>query len=1041
MRLFAHRVARVVIGLAAGMATAVGGEPPPVVGRPVMDFEYAGEPPLFMPTAVAVTSDGEVFVADGVNDRIVHFARSGLFAGTIDSVGGGPLVNPLSVKVDGEDRLWIVDTGNARVVACRATGELLHELPAAVPGGQRPVDISDVALGAGGDVAWLVDNDNHSLIRLDAGDGSSTRVGQHGETLGRFDYPFMAVVASGGDVLVTDVINARIAVVNSRGIPVRSIATYGVQAGQLYRPKGIALGPQENVWVSDSVLGVVQVFSQTGALVGVLRDADGTPLRFEAPVGLAFDPAGALYVVEAAAHRVRKVDVTLNRVRPRPRGAQGAAGLSQQPKICTACHLEWLRPLDQGRSTELMDVPANPPALPHVSRSETCLSCHDGSVVDSRRRVWLEHGHRTGLAPPAEAADAGGLPLVDGNIACRTCHSAHTRAGSGNEFKDAVFLRFENDLAELCVSCHVSYLRGAAAGMHPLGPLEVTVSGANAVEKHGTLPCDVTCLNCHTGHGTRYEALLVRDPTSNDLCLSCHEELAPDLFGEEHRGRHGRLPPLDEQQTVAARSLGTRIGPRDELLCATCHQPHGALTTQYLLAFDPAAEAACTGCHAEQQGIVGSSHDLRTNHPDAMNIIGVTAQVGGACSGCHTAHRYAQVPRPHELDPQGYCMTCHAPERLATAKALGPVNHPEARCADCHDAHETRRSNYLAGQPSEGCRDCHEAHAKLAGGPHDLFRNPDAWPAVAADTQDACLACHRPHASEHGDLYRAGLYGDGVDAACLVCHQATTPGLGGDIALVHSRDAADLAGGHGLPVATAADGRRLIACLTCHDTHAGGAAGLLRVSDPASTEQLCLRCHEEMSSIRMIGHAPEWLREAGLAAESCGPCHRVHADPAQIEAGTLWPKDLTPAQASSPLATAADVYCIACHREGGPVAPPPIATHPAVAMFNPDAPGLPGYLPLFNLEGRVDANGNHACRTCHLTHGRIQPAPVSEMVAGKSSREVRARMWHIRTFAATNVCTTCHGFDALRRFMYFHDPARRTGPLEGTRRGSAAGRS
>jgi len=44
---------------------------------------------------------------------------------------------------------------------------------------------------------------------------------------------------------------------------------------------------------------------------------------------------------------------------------------------------------------------------------------------------------------------------------------------------------------------------------------------------------------------------------------------------------------------------------------------------------------------------------------------------------------------------------------------------------------------------------------------------------------------------------------------------------------------------------------------------------------------------------------------------------------------------------------------------------------------------------------------------------------------------MRARRFHIRTFTGDNVCTTCHGNDALRRFIYFHDAARRTGPIDG----------
>jgi hypothetical protein len=58
--------------------------------------------------------------------------------------------------------------------------------------------------------------------------------------------------------------------------------------------------------------------------------------------------------------------------------------------------------------------------------------------------------------------------------------------------------------------------------------------------------------------------------------------------------------------------------------------------------------------------------------------------------------------------------------------------------------------------------------------------------------------------------------------------------------------------------------------------------------------------------------------------------------------------------------------------------------------------------------------------------------PIPPDMPVLTARELRARKWHLRSFAAENVCTTCHGFDALRRFMYFHDPQRRGGPIEET---------
>ncbi len=85
---------------------------------------------------------------------------------------------------------------------------------------------------------------------------------------------------------------------------------------------------------------------------------------------------------------------------------------------------------------------------------------------------------------------------------------------------------------------------------------------------------------------------------------------------------------------------------------------------------------------------------------------------------------------------------------------------------------------------------------------------------------------------------------------------------------------------------------------------------------------------------------------------------------------------------------------------------------------------------LFDARGAVNQTGSIGCRTCHLTHGRTEAATELTTQPGISARELRARKWHMRTFLEGNVCYSCHGPDALRRFMYFHDAERRGGPIE-----------
>ena len=1028
--------------LVCSLAAAPRAQEPPArryLAKPAQSFELLGEDALFMPTAVTVGADGTVFVVDGVNDRIVQFNPDGTLHATISTVGDERLNRPVGAKADAAGRLWIADTGNRRVVVRSADGGLERIIVIPADATEAPPDITDAALSPDGGTLWLADNDHHRLLRHDIDAGATEVIGKSGESLGEFRYPFMLCVTPAGDVCVTDVLNGRVQIFNAAGAPVGSVATYGVSLGQLYRPKGVALDAEGNIWVADGSLDVIQVFTPVGQLLGVLGSADGETFRPEGPMGLAFDADGCLYVVELRANRVRKLRITKTTAPPptvTPR--HGSARVGQQGRLCTVCHMEWIEPLVNHRPTALTEVPPNPPDYPYVSRGEVCLGCHDGSVGDSRRRVWVGHGHHVDIEPPSSITVPDHLPLADGRIACRTCHSAHGMSEPQASIKETIFLRVGSSPGELCVQCHADHAAGPQGGSHPLGkmaePIPQRLLDAGALvgpDRHV-----LGCLACHEGHGSQSDLMLVADQGHNELCLACHEQMRPGMFRAGERPPHPVEPKLTAEQAAAVEDVGAMLGEDGELICLSCHKMHNARSNDYILAFENADSDVCLRCHDDKNIVSGTSHDLRTNHPDETNIHGTTVTDGGPCSACHLFHNYARPVEEYPIDPRGQCVTCHQADRCAASKVLGSANHPGAVCSACHDPHDPQHGHYLAAPAAQLCVGCHEQQAHTMRGPHDVVNATDkqGWPKASVDADDTCLACHRPHGTEQTGLFRTALGSSptGVDDVCLACHADTAPGAKSGIALAHARvlekpPAQDL-----LPLVDTPDGKHHVACTTCHEPHQspGIAPHLLRGKGTSAAERICLTCHPQLASIHTIGEAKESLQAAGFTATACKPCHVVHANPDEVESRYLWPKQLSDYERPAGEVSVTDDYCVTCHRTGGPVAPPPIASHPDVLMFNPTQPDAPGFFPLFDGDGQVSPSGTIACRTCHLTHGREVPATVPAEIGDVAGRELRARKWHIRTFRPASVCTTCHGVDALRRFMYYHDPQRRGGPIE-----------
>ncbi len=135
--------------------------------------------------------------------------------------------------------------------------------------------------------------------------------------------------------------------------------------------------------------------------------------------------------------------------------------------------------------------------------------------------------------------------------------------------------------------------------------------------------------------------------------------------------------------------------------------------------------------------------------------------------------------------------------------------------------------------------------------------------------------------------------------------------------------------------------------------------------------------------------------------------------------------------------------CLNCHGPGGKgkqavlvnhpkvtlprradlAAPPPGAAQPPAAVQVRDlsaAPQPPTTQPQSDEQGIT-------CRTCHLPHGRADAEALlaSAAVLGRAGAASPAAKPMLRPGAVQASCATCHGPDALRRYLYYHQPEKR----------------
>ncbi|WP_328649900.1 NHL repeat-containing protein [Amycolatopsis sp. NBC_00348] len=192
---------------------------------------------LKAPEAVAVDAAGNVYVADTGNHRVAQYAWWG---GFVREFGTGKLAGPCGIALDSAGRLLVADPGHQRVARFDTrTGAALSDITEKV-GSPRGI----AGDGAGG--AWIVHNGHPA-----DGDVAVARYNADGQVIGslgigRSRAADVAVTAS-GDAYVTSPDHGRITRFDTTG---SCRVEFGSDA--LGAPLGVAVDAAGGIWVTDA---------------------------------------------------------------------------------------------------------------------------------------------------------------------------------------------------------------------------------------------------------------------------------------------------------------------------------------------------------------------------------------------------------------------------------------------------------------------------------------------------------------------------------------------------------------------------------------------------------------------------------------------------------------------------------------------------------------------------------------------------------------------------------------------------------------------
>ncbi len=255
-----------------------------------------------MPADVALLDD-RIFVLDTGNSRILEIDDAGEILQELDAHSDSrlDLQNPMAMTVH-EGKLYVANSGAGNVIVLTDEGVVERVITPEIDPPEHPLRPLGIAVARNGDI-FLSDPDNHRAIRLDQDGGLVSILGSGLRDSGEYGFntPGGLFLDDQDNLYVVDILNYSVKKYSPSGEFLFSVGEAGDTEGAFSRPKVVAVDGDGRMFVSDTLLVAVEVFQSDGVYLGFIGRQDPEDKRsgsmFQAPHGLKID-GDTLYVVD-----------------------------------------------------------------------------------------------------------------------------------------------------------------------------------------------------------------------------------------------------------------------------------------------------------------------------------------------------------------------------------------------------------------------------------------------------------------------------------------------------------------------------------------------------------------------------------------------------------------------------------------------------------------------------------------------------------------------------------------------------------------------
>lgn len=209
------------------------------------------------------------------------------------------LFTPIGVVADLEGNIYVSDAGLRRVVVFNKGGRFVRFFKGTF---ERPTGL---AIDAEGGRVYVADTWAHRIYVYSLEGERLLSIGSDGSGDEKLNYPTYITMGGDGNLYVADTLNFKVKAFSPGGGLVLSFGLLGDDYGAFDKIKGIAVDSEGHIYVTDSAQDMVKIFDRQGRLLLFYGGKGGFYGKFAHPAGIYIDGADRIFVADMLNRRLQ----------------------------------------------------------------------------------------------------------------------------------------------------------------------------------------------------------------------------------------------------------------------------------------------------------------------------------------------------------------------------------------------------------------------------------------------------------------------------------------------------------------------------------------------------------------------------------------------------------------------------------------------------------------------------------------------------------------------------------------------------------------